>query len=57
MFSAGFSQEISDALKGMGHTVHTVDSLSIVNTVLKVKDNIEAVADERKKGSGAALFK
>lgn len=41
----------------MGHTVQTVDSLSIVNAVLKVKDNIEAVADKRKTGSGSALFK
>ncbi|XP_052798434.1 glutathione hydrolase 1 proenzyme-like [Mya arenaria] len=55
---AGFSEPILSGLKGMGHTIQRVPKeLSIVNAVLKIKDNIESVADKRKPGSGSALFK
>ena len=41
----------------MGHDIQTIDKeQSIVNTVLKIKDEIEAVADTRKSGSGSAMF-
>lgn len=54
----GFSEDILTRLEGMGHEIqHTDKEQSIVNAVLKIKDNIIAVADKRKQGSGAALFK
>ncbi|KAH3886704.1 glutathione hydrolase 1 proenzyme-like [Dreissena polymorpha] len=54
----GFPGEVLTGLKAMGHAVQGVPrELSAVNVVLKIKDNIEAVADQRKAGSGTAWFK
>jgi gamma-glutamyltranspeptidase len=42
----------------MGHDIQVTDKeQSVVNAVLKIKDEIVAVADPRKSGSGSALFK
>lgn len=54
--SAEFSKEILTGLQSMGHEIHLVQNTSIINAVLKVKDNIEAVSDKRKAGSGSAWF-
>lgn len=54
--SAEFSKEILTGLQSMGHEIHLVQNMSIINAVLKVKDNIEAVSDKRKAGSGSAWF-
>ncbi|XP_053375774.1 glutathione hydrolase 1 proenzyme-like [Mercenaria mercenaria] len=53
----GYPQKILDGLAKMGHVIQKTDKeQSIVNAVLKIKDDIEAVTDDRKKGSGPAMF-
>lgn len=54
----GFPAAILDSLRSMGHVIQqTPKEQSQVTAVLKVKDDIVAVADARKLGAGAAVFR